>query len=248
MFADGINMTNGSSYNVITNCYARGTGDDSFALFSAVDSGGSSYNTGNVYSYLTAVCARRAACFAVYGGSGNTFQNLYAADTLTYPGLTINSYSFGYSTLGFGPADTVFDGITLDRCGGDFWTSVGADDKINDYQNFGAIWIYTGDRTMQNILIKNVDINSPVYFGIMFQTMYPNALSMQNIRLENVTVNNPTRYGIKFCILSEANQGPCLGSASFTNVKIYNAGIAAVYGLSGCPGFTVTKVGSGNNW
>jgi subtilase family serine protease len=246
-FADGINMTNGSSYNTIDNCYARATGDDSFALFSAVDAGGS-YNVGNTYSNDTAVCTRRAACFAVYGGSNNLYTNLYGADTLTYPGITISSLSFGYNTLGFGDQDCVFDGITLDRTGGDFWTSNGADDKINGYQNFGAIWFFDGDRAFKNILVKNVDINDPVYFGLMFQTKYPEALAMSNIRCENININNPTRYGIKLVVSAEAGQGPCVGGASFTNVKINNAGIAPVYGQSGCPNFIVTKIGTGNNW
>ncbi|WP_230986590.1 carbohydrate-binding protein [Cohnella fermenti] len=245
-FADGINMTNGSSYNVIDNNYARGTGDDSFALFSAVDSGGS-YNVGNKYTNLTAVNVRRAAAFAAYGGQDNLFQNLYGADTLTYPGLTISSYSFGYNTLGFGTLDTVFDGITLDRTGGDFWTSVGADDKINDYQNFGAIWFYGGDRDFKNILVKNVDINNPVYFGLMFQTKSPENLAMQNVRLENITINSPTRYGIKLVAKAEDGQGPVVGSASFTNVKVNNAGVAAIYGESKSPNFSVVRV-SGNNW
>ncbi|WP_246120431.1 carbohydrate-binding protein [Cohnella terricola] len=246
MFADGINMTNGSSYNVIDNNYARATGDDSFALFSAIDSGGS-YNVGNKYTNLTATNVRRAAAFAAYGGQNNLFQNLYAADTLTYPGVTISSLSFGYNTLGFGAQDTVFDGITLDRTGGDFWTSVGADDKINDYQNFGAIWFFGGDRDFKNILVKNVDINNPVYFGLMFQTKSPENLAMQNIRLENITINNPPRYGIKLVAKAENGQGPVVGSASFTNVKINNPGVTAIYGESKSPNFTVIRV-SGNNW
>lgn len=245
-FADGINMTNGSSYNVIDNNYARGTGDDSFALFSAVDSGGS-YNVGNQYTNLTAVNVRRAAAFAVYGGQGNTFANLYGADTLTYPGFTISSLSFGYNTLGFGAQDTVIDGVTLDRTGGDFWTSVGADDKINDYQNFGAIWFFGGDRDFKNILVKNVDINNPVYFGLMFQSKSPENLPMQNIRLENININNPTRYGIKLVVKAEDGQGPVVGSASFTNVKVNNPGIRAIYGEDKSPNFTVIRV-SGNNW
>nr|6K0Q_A Chain A, Alpha-1,3-glucanase [Paenibacillus glycanilyticus]6K0U_A Chain A, Alpha-1,3-glucanase [Paenibacillus glycanilyticus] len=245
-FADGINMTNGSSYNVIDNNYARGTGADSFALFSATDSGGS-YNVGNKYTNLTATNVRRAAAFAVYGGSDNLFQNLYGADTLTYPGITISSYSFGYNTLGFGDQDTVIDGATLDRTGGDFWTSVGADDKINEYQNFGAIWIYGGDRAIKNILIKNVDINNPVYFGLMFQSMSPNNMVMQNIRVENVNINNPSRYGIKLVVRAEQGQGPAYGGASFTNVKVNNPGISAIYGEAQSPNFTVTRV-SGNNW
>jgi len=246
MFADGINMTNGSSYNVIDNNYARATGDDSFALFSAIDAGGS-YNVGNKYTNLTATNVRRAAAFAAYGGQNNLFQNLYGADTLTYPGLTISSLSFGYNTLGFGAQDTVFDGITLDRTGGDFWTSVGADDKINDYQNFGAIWFFGGDRDFKNILVKNVDINNPVYFGLMFQTKSPENLSMQNIRLENITINNPSRYGIKLVAKAENGQGPVVGSASFTNVKVNNPGITAIYGENKSPNFTVIRV-SGNNW
>ncbi|MBB6731581.1 carbohydrate-binding protein [Cohnella zeiphila] len=246
MFADGINMTNGSSYNIIDNNYARATGDDSFALFSAIDAGGS-YNVGNQYTNLTATNVRRAAAFAVYGGQGNTFQNLYGADTLTYPGVTISSLSFGYNTLGFGDQDTVIDGVTLDRTGGDFWTSVGADDKINDYQNFGAIWFFGGDRDFKNILVKNVDINNPVYFGLMFQSKSPENLPMQNVRLENITINNPTRYGIKLVAKAEDGQGPVIGAASFTNVKVNNPGIAAIYGESKSPNFNVIRV-SGNNW
>lgn len=246
VFADGINMTNGSSYNIIDNNYARGTGDDSFALFSAIDAGGS-YNVGNKYTNLTATNVRRAAAFAVYGGQNNLFQNLYGADTLTYPGVTISSLSFGYNTLGFGAQDTVIDGVTLDRTGGDFWTSVGADDKINDYQNFGAIWFHGGDRDFKNILVKNVDINNPVYFGLMFQSKSPENLPMQNIRLENITINNPTRYGIKLVAKAEDGQGPVVGAASFTNVKVNNPGVAAIYGESKSPGFNAIRV-SGNNW
>lgn len=248
LFADGINMTNGSSYNTIENCYARACGDDAFASFSAIDSGGTSYNTGNIYTNLTAVCTRRAAGFAIYGGSGNQFTNLYVADSLTYPGVTISSLSFGYNTLGFGDAETLFDGITIDRCGGDFYTSNGADDKINEYQNFGAIWIYSGDRVLKNITVKNVNINDAVYFGIMFQTKHADKIPMQNINLENIVINGAERYGIKFVVAAENGQGPCFGSANFKNVKIYNAKVKSVYGLEKCPDFKVNKIGTDNNW
>ncbi|WP_229263559.1 discoidin domain-containing protein [Cohnella cholangitidis] len=246
LFADGINMTNGSSYNIIDNNYSRGAGDDAFALFSAIDAGGS-YNVGNQYTNLTATNVRRAAAFAVYGGQNNLFQNLYGADTLTYPGFTVSSLSFGYNTLGFGDMDTVIDGVTLDRTGGDFWTSEGADDKINDHQNFGAIWFFGGDRVFKNILVKNVDINNPVYFGLMFQSKSPENLPMQNIRLENITINNPGRYGIKLVAKAENGQGPVVGAASFTNVKVNNPGITAIYGENKSPNFNVIRV-TGNNW
>ena len=246
-FADGINMTNGSSNNLITNSESRGAGDDAFALFSAVDAGGS-YNVGNVYSNLTAILVRRAAAFAVYGGSGNTYTNLYGADTLTYPGITISSLSFGYNTLGFGDQDSIFDGVTLERTGGDFWTSVGSDDHINDYQNFAAIWFFAGDRAFKNIVVRNVDINNPVYFGVMFQTKYPEKPPMQNVRLENININGAPRYGIKLVIRAEGTSDtPPVGTVSFTNVKVTNSGVAPIYGEGRAPEFTINRV-SGNNW
>lgn len=246
-FADGINMTNGSNNNLITNSEARGTGDDAFALFSAVDAGGS-YNVGNTYSNLTAILVRRAAAFAVYGGSGNLYKNLYGADTLTYPGITISSLSFGLNTLGFGDVDNVFDGVTLERTGGDFWTSVGSDDHINEYQNFAAIWFFAGDRPFKNILVKNVDINNPVYFGVMFQTKYPEKPAMQNVRLENININGAPRYGIKLVIRAEGTSDtPPVGTVSFTNVKVNGSGIAPIYGEGRAPEFTIVRV-SGNNW
>lgn len=243
LFADGINMTNGSNNNEIINCYARATGDDSFALFSATDNGGD-YNVGNHYANLTAVCPRRAACFAIYGGSDNVYENLYGADTLTYPGITMSSLSFGYQTKGFGDKDCIVENVTLDRCGGDFYTSRGSDDHFNDYQNFGAIWIYAGDRIFQNVVLRNIDINDAVYYGIQIQTMYsggPASEPMKNVTLENININNANRQGIKFLVCAEEGQGPCVGSATFRNVQINNAKLGSVYGLDRCPDFTAIK-------
>jgi hypothetical protein len=81
----------------------------------------------------------------------------------------------------------------------------------------------------------------------MFQTMHPNVFTMQNIRVENVNINNPTRYGIKLVAKAEQGQGPVVGSASFTNVKVNNPGITSIYGEALSPNFTINRV-SGNNW
>ncbi len=47
LMADGINLTNGSQNNVVSNVEARATGDDSFALFAALDQNRGNLN-GNV--------------------------------------------------------------------------------------------------------------------------------------------------------------------------------------------------------
>src|SRR6266498_2920722 len=67
LFADGVNMTNGSTGNLVTNNEARATGDDSFALFNAQDAGGGD-NRDNVYENLTPILTWRAAVDRNTGG------------------------------------------------------------------------------------------------------------------------------------------------------------------------------------
>ena len=48
-------MTNGSTGNLVSNNEARSTGDDSFALFSAIDDGGSDEIQDNIFENLSAI-------------------------------------------------------------------------------------------------------------------------------------------------------------------------------------------------
>jgi hypothetical protein len=171
-FADGINMTNGSSGNRVVNNDARSTGDDSFALFAATDAGGGN-QTGNLFENLSARLSWRAAGLAVYGGYGNTFRNIYLADTLTYSGLTVSSLDFGIAMKGFGTAaPTQFDGVTIVRAGGHFYGD----------QTFPAVWVFAASKEFQAIRLANVDIVQPTYAGVRFQ-------SAQNPVLDTVFTN-----------------------------------------------------------
>ncbi|WP_240930345.1 discoidin domain-containing protein [Isoptericola sp. BMS4] len=219
-FADALNMTNGSADNHVHNNQARGTGDDSFALFAATDNGGSGQR-GNVYENLTSTNTWRAAGLAVYGGQDNTFRDIYVADTLVYSGVTISSLDFGYPMEGFGPAPTVFDGLTVVRSGGHFWGD----------QVFGAVWMFSASEPFENIQVKNLDIVDPTYSGIMFQTNYVGGQPehpIENPTFENVSITGATRsgdqydhksgYGIWANPLPEPRQGPAVGSATFTDL------------------------------
>jgi len=218
-------MTNGSTGNLVDNNEARATGDDSFALFSAIDAGGAD-EINNTYQNLTSILTWRAAGVAVYGGYANTFKNIYIADTLVYSGITISSLDFGYPMNGFGASPpTVFDNISIVRAGGHFWGG----------QTFPAIWVFSASKVFQGIRVSNVDIVDPTYSGIMFQTNYVGGQPQNPIKdttFTNITISGAVRSGDQYDAKSgfglwanpmpESGQGPAVGSVTFTNLQFSN--------------------------
>ena len=223
-FADALNMTNGSANNHVHNNQARGTGDDSFALFAATDAGGSGQR-GNVFENLTSTNTWRAAGLAVYGGQDNTFRNIYIADTLVYSGVTISSLDFGYPMEGFGPAPTTFEGISVVRSGGHFWGD----------QVFPAVWLFSASKAFTAIRVDDLDIVDPTYSGIMFQTQYVGGQPVNPIQdtvFTDVSITGAQRsgdqyddrsgYGIWANPMPEAGQGPAVGSVTFNSLTLEN--------------------------
>jgi hypothetical protein len=221
-FADGINMTNGSSDNLVSNDEARSTGDDSFALFAATDSG-SSGEKNNTFQNLTAILPWRAAGIAVYGGQDNTVKNVYIADTLTYSGITISSLDFGFPMEDFGPDPTNFSNISIVRCGGHFWGA----------QTFPGIWMFSASKAYRGIRVSDVDILDPTYSGIMFQTNYVGGQPQNPFTdtvLTNITITGAHKsgdaydaksgFGLWANELPEPGQGPPVGSVTFHNLKL----------------------------
>lgn len=224
MFADGINMTNGSTDNLVTNNDARATGDDSFALFSAIDAGGADMKN-NVYENLTSTLTWRAAGVAVYGGYNNTFRNIHIADTLVYSGITISSLDFGYPMNGFGTEPTTFENVSIVRAGGHFWGD----------QTFPAIWLFSASKVFQGIRVNHVDIVDPTYSGIMFQTKYTggqpenpvkdtvfNDISISGARKSGDTWDAKSGFGIWANELPEPGQGPAVGEATINCLRMSN--------------------------
>ncbi|WP_082373379.1 discoidin domain-containing protein [Nocardia sp. NRRL S-836] len=223
MYADGLNMTNGSAGNRVANIEARSTGDDAFALFAATDNGGSGQQN-NVFENLSVLTPWRAAGLAVYGGKLNTFRNIYVADTLTYSAVTISSLDFGYPMEDFGPEPTTFSGLTLVRSGGHFWGA----------QTFGAIWMFSASKKFTGIRVSDVEIVDPTYSGIMFQTKYNGAAEnvFQDTVLSNVSISGARKSGDAFDAKSgfglwanempEPNQGPAVGEVTFNGLRFSN--------------------------
>ncbi|MFG2039648.1 discoidin domain-containing protein [Dactylosporangium sp. NPDC048998] len=226
-FADGINFTNDTTNTHLNNIDARTTGDDSFALFSATDGGGSVGNHDNLWENLSATLTWRAAGFAVYGGYSNTFRNMYIADMLTYSAITISSLDFGYPFVGFGPGSTptTIQNVSLVRDGGHFWGA----------QAFGAIWCFSASKVFRGIRVSDVDIVDPTYQGIMFQTKYTGSSPENPITdtvFTNVSISGAKRSGDAFDAKSgigiwanempEAGQGPAVGSVTFNHLTLSN--------------------------
>ncbi|WP_411113023.1 discoidin domain-containing protein [Streptomyces sp. 029-5] len=224
MFADGINMTNGSTDNHVVNNDARATGDDSFALFSAIDAGGADMKN-NVYENLTSTLTWRAAGVAVYGGYNNTFRNIHIADTLVYSGITVSSLDFGYPMNGFGTDPTTIENVSIVRAGGHFWGA----------QTFPGIWLFSASKVFQGIRINNVDIVDPTYSGIMFQTNYVGGQPQFPIKdtiLSDISITGARKSGDAFDAksgfglwaneLPEAGQGPAVGEVTFNGLTLNN--------------------------
>ncbi|MFE9134561.1 discoidin domain-containing protein [Streptomyces sp. NPDC007355] len=222
MFADGINMTNGSTDNHVVNNDARATGDDSFALFSAIDAGGADMKN-NVYENLTSTLTWRAAGVAVYGGYNNTFRNIHIADTLVYSGVTISSLDFGYAMNGFGTEPTTLENISIVRAGGHFWGN----------QTFPGIWLFSASKVFQGIRVNHVDIVEPTYSGIMFQTNYVGGQPQFPIKdtiLTDISITGARKSGDAWDAKSgfglwanekpEDNQGPAVGEVTFNGLRM----------------------------
>ncbi|PRY59631.1 F5/8 type C domain-containing protein [Glycomyces artemisiae] len=223
LFADAINMTNGSTDNLVQNVESRASGDDSFALFAATDSGGG-LQSGNVYENLTSILTWRAAGLAVYGGTGNTFRDIHIADTLVYSGITISSLDFGYPMDGFGSSPTTdFDNISVVRAGGHFWGQ----------QTFPGIWLFSASKVFQGIRVSDVDIVDPTYAGIMFQTKYTGSqpefpvadtvftdITITGAQLSGDEFQSKSGIGIWVNEMPEAGQGPAVGEAVFNGLEL----------------------------
>lgn len=112
--ADGINVNYAMQNTVVTNCTARGTGDDCFALWPAPSSG--NYAPGNnVITHCTGQVPFLANGGAIYGGANNRIEDSLFADLPYGCGLLFSTtfpVAFGFS------GTNLAQRCDLLRCGG----------------------------------------------------------------------------------------------------------------------------------
>jgi hypothetical protein len=112
--ADGINVNYAMQNTVVTNCTARGTGDDCFALWPAPSSG--NYTPGNnVITHCTGQLPFLANGGAIYGGANNRIEDSLFSDLPYGCGLLFSTtfpVSFTFS------GTNIAQRCDLIRCGG----------------------------------------------------------------------------------------------------------------------------------
>jgi len=114
--ADGINLVVGMRSCTVTNCTARGTGDDCFPIWPATYTS-QAYTPGfNVITHCTGQTPFLANGGAIYGGVGNTIQDCLFQDIPYDCGILIaTTFPVGANTFS---GTTVVQRCDLIRCGG----------------------------------------------------------------------------------------------------------------------------------
>ncbi len=113
--ADGINLNIGMQNTMVTNCMARGNGDDCFAVW-PTSTGGTYPCSGNVIAFCTAQLPCLANGGAIYGGANNQIEDCQFFDT-TYGCGVLISTTLGVGGNTFSPT-TVVQSCDIVRCGG----------------------------------------------------------------------------------------------------------------------------------
>ncbi|TDC80523.1 CARDB domain-containing protein [Streptomyces hainanensis] len=199
-YADGINLTNGSSDSQVFNSSFRNTGDDALAVWAnryvrdtAVD-----IAHDNRFVNNTVQLPWRANGIAIYGGYDNSIENNLISDTMNYPGIMLAT---DHDPLPFS-GQTLIANNGLYRTGGAFWGAA---------QEFGAITVFAQGRDIPGVTIRDTEIHDSTYDGIQFKT---GGGLVPDVAITNVTIDD-SNNGAGILAMNGAR-----GNATLTNVSI----------------------------
>jgi hypothetical protein len=221
LFADGVNFCNGTSHSEVVDSHFRYTGDDALASWSYTSPG--AVNTGNVFHFNTVQLPWRANCFAIYGGADNAIEDNVCADTLTFPGIQVGG---PYVQAAFAGTTRV-ERNTLIRAGGTSFE-----------QAHGALKLFAYQVDMTGVVVRDVEILSPVFHGIDLQSWGADASRIIDASFERVTITSPGEYGIHV-------RGDARGSATMSHVTVSDPGMGGLLDDTMDDQFTLGR-GEGN--
>ncbi|EEF60601.1 glycosyl hydrolase family 28-related protein [Pedosphaera parvula] len=172
--ADGINLCVGMHNTIVTNCTARNTGDDSFAIWPATYRTAAYEAGNNVFSHCTAQSPFFANCVGIYGGVSNRVEDCLLQDTPDGCGILIAG-TFPIGTNVF-RGMTVAQRCDLIRCGG------------NDpgWRWRGALTLCPDGVTVNGLNINNINISNALSYAV--QVVSPGSGTLSNAGMSDVNV------------------------------------------------------------
>lgn len=146
-YADGININNGSTDVLVENNHLRGNGDDGLAILSETPH---PLTTGVILRDNTVIATWWGANCDIAGGYGHLIENNLLEDGA---GLIANlPKSYPMNPL----SGSVIRGNKIVRAGNNLFSG----------QRRGAVWIYPGNTSIENLLVKDNLIVEPIFRGI----------------------------------------------------------------------------------
>ncbi len=191
LFADGVNLCNGTSTSEIVNSHFRNTGDDAAVSWSPAATG---VNTANVIHFNTVQVPWRANCFGVYGGRDNRIEDNLCYDVVTYPGILVAQQ---FTSQPFSGTTTI-QRNTLVRTGGHMFN-----------EEHGAIKVFSQQGPIVGLVLKDIAIDSPTFSGLLFQ----GPADLTNATVDHVAITGAGTYGVLW-------RSSASGGAMFTNVTV----------------------------
>jgi hypothetical protein len=232
LYADGINLNDGTSDTTVEQTNVRNAGDDSLVTWSFANDGPVPCSN-NVFQYDTVQTVWHANCFALYGGTGNSFQNDTCADTADMAGMFVAT---DFTPIPLAGTSTILHN-TLTRAGGVH----GSD----DYAGEGALMFFLGTQPIANVRVEDMLIDSPILAGIQFS----GGNSVSNLTLSGITVQNygaqgpVTQQGTTYASEGIMIEGGVSGAAEFDGVVVSGGSKPLVN--NGGAAFDIVR-GSGN--
>ncbi|HUA67028.1 MAG TPA: glycosyl hydrolase family 28-related protein, partial [Candidatus Saccharimonadales bacterium] len=182
--ADGCNLAVGMQNTVVTNCTARGTGDDCFAIWPATYTT-QNYTPGfNVITHCTGQAPDLANGGAIYGGVSNCIEDCAFLDIPYGCGLLIaGTFPVGANIFS---GTTIAQRCDLTRCGG----------YDPGWQWRGAVTLCPQYINITNVDLNHLNITNSLSYAV--QIVSPGSTSTVGV-LSNATMNlvNISTYGVQ---------------------------------------------------
>ena len=152
--ADGINFCVGMRSSTITNCTARGTGDDCFAIWPATYTS-QTYTPGlNVITHCTGQMPFLANGGSIYGGASNRIEDCLFQD-MPYGCGILFSTTFAVGANNFSGI-TIAQRCDLNRCGG-------FDSGVSWR---GAVQLCLDNKSLSGVNLNNLNISNSISDGL----------------------------------------------------------------------------------